>query len=269
LEGYALARFCPLFSGSSGNSYYIGSAEAGILVDAGRSARQIVGMLQSCGIDKNAVRAVFVTHEHSDHVAGLRVFASKYHLPVYASAGTLTALAGQGILNGDFDSSVISADGVSAAGMKISPFPISHDSAECVGYRIETADGRKAALSTDLGCLSDGVRSHIDGADLVVLESNHDVRMLQNGPYPYVLKRRILSDTGHLSNDACANELAEFIRKGSTRILLAHLSRENNTPELAYQTALCSLTLAGMKQGRDYELYVAPPENTVNRMILF
>ncbi len=263
-----MARFCPLFSGSSGNSYYIGSAREGVLIDAGRSAKQITGMLESCGISRAAVRAVFVTHEHTDHVAGLRVLASRNHLPVYASRGTLDALRTAGYGNG-FEMNVVPEAGVAVAGMKISPFPIPHDSAECVGYRIDTADGRTAALSTDLGCLSDSVRNHIAGADLVVLESNHDVGMLENGPYPYPLKRRILSKTGHLSNDACSTELSGFIRRGSTRVVLAHLSRENNTPELAFQTALCALSMSNMKQGKDFELYVAPRENTMNRMILF
>lgn len=264
-----MARFCPLFSGSSGNSYYIGSAKAGILIDTGRSAKQITGMLQNCGIEISAVKAIFVTHEHSDHIAGLRVFASRFHLPVYASCGTLTALDSMGCLNDKFEYSIINSDGIECAGMEIKPFHISHDSAECLGYRIETSDGRKIALSTDLGYLSDEVRSQLTGADMVVLESNHDVGMLQNGPYPYPLKRRILSNTGHLSNKDCSAELDGLVQKGSTRFILAHLSAENNTPDLAYQTALCSLTMSGMKQGKDFELFVAPRENAAGKTIIF
>lgn len=264
-----MARFCPLFSGSSGNSYYIGSAREGILIDVGRSAKQIADMLDACNINISAIRAIFITHEHSDHVSGLRVFSSRHHVPVYASAGTLNALKTTGCLNEKIESSIIENDGMECAGMKIVPFPISHDSAECVGYRIETPDGRKIVFSTDLGYLSKEVRNRLTGSDMVVLESNHDIGMLQNGPYPYPLKRRILSDTGHLSNDACAAELAGLVRSGSTRFILAHLSRENNTPELAYQTALCALKLSGMKQGKDFELFVAPRENTENKTIIF
>ncbi len=263
-----MARFCPLFSGSSGNCYYIGSAREGILIDAGRSARQIAAMLKRCGIEPSAVKAVFVTHEHSDHIAGLRVFASRFRLPVYASGGTLAALDGMGCLDPAFPSREIGG-GVECAGMSVTPFPISHDSAECVGYRVELEDGRTVALSTDLGCLSAETRRSLTGADLVVLESNHDVGMLQNGPYPYPLKRRILSKTGHLSNTDCAAELGGLAASGTTRFVLAHLSAENNTPELAYQTALCSLTLSGLKAGRDFELYVAPRENSGGKILIF
>ena len=264
-----MARFCPLFSGSSGNSYYIGSATEGILVDAGRSAKQITTMLGNCDVALSAVRALFITHEHSDHVAGLRVFASHNHIPVYASEGTLRAMENAGCLNETITYDVVPSEGMECAGIKIAPFHISHDSADCLGYRIETSDGRKISLSTDLGCLTDDVRENISGADMVVLESNHDVGMLVNGPYPYILKRRLLSETGHLSNAACSAELSGFVKTGSTRFVLAHLSRENNTPDLAFQTSLCSLTMAGMKQGKDFELYVAPKENTEGRTILF
>ena len=264
-----MARFCTLFSGSSGNSYYIGSEKAGILVDAGRTAKQLDAMLEHCGINIEAIQGIFVTHEHSDHVKGLRVFASRHHLPVFTSAGTLSALERMNCLNQKYDASVIESNGLECAGMFIRPFRTSHDSAESVGYRIETYDDRKIAVSTDLGYLSDDVRHELTGMDMIVLESNHDVGMLQNGPYPYPLKRRILSNTGHLSNTDCAAELCEFAQNGTTRFVLAHLSSENNTPELAYQTSLCSLTLSGFKQGVDFELYVAPKENREGKLIIF
>jgi phosphoribosyl 1,2-cyclic phosphodiesterase len=264
-----MTRFCPLFSGSSGNSYYIGSATAGILIDAGRSAKQIVAMLDFCGIDISSVKAIFVTHEHSDHVNGLRVLASRYHIQVYASNGTLNALENMGCLNSKFQSNVIGWEGVELAGMQIKPFRTSHDSAESIGYRVHTQEGRIVGFSTDLGYMSDEVRNALYGADMVVLESNHDIGMLNNGPYPYPLKKRILSDTGHLSNLACSDELCGLVNHGTTRFVLAHLSSENNTPELAYQTALCSLSLAGMKLGTDFELSIAPKENTLGKVTIF
>lgn len=264
-----MARFCPLFSGSSGNSYYIGSATSGILIDAGRTAKQLTNMLELCGIDKSAVKAIFVTHEHSDHVKGLRVFASRCHIPVYSSRGTLAALEHMGCLDGKFPVDVIDEKGIECADMLIKPFRTSHDSAESVGYRIRLHDDRSLAFSTDLGFMSDSVRGELAGADFVVLESNHDVGMLKNGFYPYHLKQRILSDVGHLSNVACAEELFGLVQKGTTRIILAHLSSENNTPELAYQTALCALSLAGMKQELDYQLSVAPKENLAGKVMIF
>lgn len=264
-----MARFTPLFSGSSGNAYYIGSSSEGVLIDAGRSAKQLVNMLRSCGTEPEAVKAIFVTHEHSDHVKGLRVLANRYHIPVYGSRGTLQALLQMGCLEGDFPVQEITLDGVECAGMFVQSFRTLHDCAESVGYRVFTADGRSAAVSTDLGYMTDTVRGALCGADLVAIESNHDVRMLQNGPYPYPLKKRILSQIGHLSNVACADELCRMVEMGTTRFVLAHLSAENNTPELAYQTSVCSLSLSGMKEKMDYKLCVAPRENCTGQSILF
>lgn len=263
-----MARLCTLFSGSSGNSYYIGSQEAGVLIDAGRSAKQLAAMLEQCGIPVSAVKAVFVTHEHTDHIQGLRVFASRNHIKVYSSPGTLCALEATGHLN-KVEADVIGPEGIESAGMMIHPFHISHDCAEGYGYRVTTADGRIAVFSTDLGFISPEVQENLSGCDLAVLESNHDVGMLKNGMYPYPLKRRILSDQGHLSNEVCAQALPILAKKGTTRFVLAHLSRENNTPDLAYQTALCSLTMAGLTKGVDYELLVAPRENQDHKTILF
>ena len=256
-----MAKFCPLFSGSSGNSYYIGSAEEGILVDAGRSAKQITERLALCGIPQQAVRAIFVTHEHRDHIQGLRVLAGRLGVPVYASPGTLGALEKMGALDGKFPVESLSLAGTACAGLRVRPFHTSHDCAEGYGYYVETSDGRSAAFATDLGYCPPEIRQTIAVADLVVMESNHDVRMLESGPYPYVLKRRILSRTGHLSNETCAQVLAELVQGKVTRIFLAHLSQKNNTPALARTTNLAALEEIGAKVDRDFTLEVAQVAN--------
>ncbi len=261
-----MTRLCPLFSGSSGNSYYIGSSSAGVLIDAGKSAKQLSLALQENEIDIAAIKAIFVTHEHSDHVQGVRVFASKYHLPVFATNGTIAALEEKNILNDKIKYEII-GEGVEIEGMTIRPFPISHDCAEGCGYIVTTGDSRKTAFVTDLGYVSSKVEKAVKGCDTVVLESNYDVGMLQCGPYPYDLKRRILSKHGHLSNAASAEFLTELIQGGTTRAVLAHLSKENNMPELAYQTSLCALKEKGMKQDVDFILKVAPVRNTAGSIL--
>lgn len=250
-----MSRFCALFSGSSGNCTYIGGSEGGILIDAGVSAKGIVSALAEREIDIAGIRAVFVTHEHSDHIKGLRVLASRRGIPVYASAGTLAALPGCE----EVETRSMDGAPVHLAGMEISRFATDHDCEGSSGYVVTTPDGRRMAVCTDLGHVSDGVRAAIQGCDLVLLESNHDVMMLQNGGYPYYLKRRILSENGHLSNVCCAAELPELVKSGATRLVLGHLSRENNYPELALACARAALMGGGMRENIDYILCAASP----------
>jgi len=146
--------------------------------------------------------------------------------------------------------------------MKIISFRTPHDSRESVGYVITLPGGRKAAIVTDLGIMTDEIMAAISGCDLVLIESNHDVRMLENGEYPYYLKRRILSEIGHLSNDGCAQAVTKLLKSGTTRFFLGHLSRENNTPELAYQNTYSALVQCGAVEGQDFLLSVAPRCNS-------
>lgn len=248
---------------------YFGSGDGGILIDIGMSAKKTAAALQSAGIAPESLGGIFITHEHIDHVSGLRVFLKRYPIPVYASAGTCSALREQGLLPEGAELNVLGAAGTQAAGIQVRPFHTSHDCREGYGYVMSMPDGRTAALSTDLGYLSEEVLDAVSGCDLVVMESNHDVRMLQNGSYPYPLKRRILSDIGHLSNESCAGILPELIRTGSTRFVLAHLSRENNLPELALATSRAELQLHGMRENLDYSLAVAPRENHSGHISIF
>lgn len=254
-----MARFAPLFSGSSGNSTFFGSADEGVLIDAGMSAKQITLALERIGVSPASLRGLFITHEHSDHIKGVRVFASKYGIPLWATKGTLNYLEKYGHLDGVAQAEILPAEGVCFDTMKVTAFRTCHDAAESVGYRIEFSDGRVAALATDTGVATPEVLQGVRGADAILLESNHDVRMLRNGPYPYHLQQRILSRLGHLSNADCAAVAENLLQHGTTRFVLGHLSRQNNTPEEARRVTLNALTEAGGAENEDFLLSVAPP----------
>lgn len=252
-----MARFSSLFSSSSGNCSYIGSAKGGILIDAGVSAKQINLKLDCIGVNPVDIGAIFVTHEHSDHVRGLRVFASKHKIPVYATQGTVDALISSGVANGSFEINPVDSNGIEINGQFILPFRTSHDSAQSCGFVVSTTDDRKIAVATDTGYVTEETKAAVKGCDLILAESNHDIGMVRNGIYPYMLKRRILSDVGHLSNIDCSNFVTDLVKNGTTRIVLGHLSKENNIPELAFQTSKSALDCAGAVQFRDYILSVA------------
>lgn len=252
-----MARFCSLFSSSSGNCTYIGGASGGILIDIGVSAKRTSEALLDIGVDIRSIGAIFITHEHSDHVSGLRVFAGKHGIDVYTSGGTLEALEEKNILTDKYAVSVIPHAGVEACGMFVTPFATSHDSRESVGYLVKTPDGRSIAIATDTGIVTDDMMQALLGCDMVMLESNHDVGMLENGPYPYFLKRRVLSKKGHLSNETCADTAQMLLASGTTRFVLGHLSKQNNFPDLAYQATNSVFCGAGAEEGLDFILTVA------------
>ena len=254
-------RFCSLYSSSSGNATFIGSAKTGILIDAGVSAKKLKEALLSREIDPSQLAGIFITHEHSDHIKGMRILASTFNIPVFASAGTMKMLEENGHVTSKFPFEVIDEKGMEFGDIFVKPFSTPHDSVESCGYRISFSDGQHAAIATDTGSVTETMKENILGCSLVMLESNHDVGMLQNGPYPYYLKRRILSDVGHLSNDACAEFVKELVQKGTSRIFLGHLSDENNFPDLAFQTSLAALCEIGAVNGRDCILQVNKKEN--------
>ena len=256
-----MAKFCSLFSSSSGNATFLGNGDRGILIDAGISAKRIKEALIAREIDPNKIDGIFVTHEHSDHICGIRIIASTYKIPVYATEGTMSALEETGVINGKFPFEIMPLEGVTAGDLFVKSFSTPHDSRESCGYKITFPHGQKAVVATDIGKITPTVEEALLGAELVMLESNHDIAMLQSGPYPYYLKRRILSDVGHLSNEACAEEAVKLIKKGTSRLFLGHLSRENNFPDLAYQTTLAALKGAGATEGTDFILKVNPIAN--------
>ncbi len=263
-----LSRLCPLFSGSSGNSIYIEHNNEAILIDAGRNAKQIEMALFSNNIDVRKIKSIFVTHEHSDHISGIRVFVSRYNLKLYAGEKTLNVMGNMGILNNKFEYDSINIDGVSVGEIHVKPFKTSHDSVESFGYVVNLGN-KKIAVCTDLGYISNEVEKALLGCEVVLIESNHDVGMLENGRYPYFLKRRILSSKGHLSNEACANILPKLVNNGAKRFILSHLSSENNIPELAMQSSISSLREHNMQLNHDFTLDVAPKFNNNECNVIF
>lgn len=258
-----MAKFCSLYSSSSGNCTYIGSSHGGILVDIGVSAKRTELALADIGVDPASIAAIFVTHEHTDHINGIRVFAQRYGIKVYASEGTLAGMDELGVLTSKIRTEIMPANGIEAGGMFIRSFRTPHDSRESTGYTVVTPDSKRLAVATDIGCITDTVMEAIHGSDLVLLESNHDIGMLQNGPYPYFLKQRILSNHGHLSNENCAKTAVKLMESGTTRFVLGHLSKENNIPSLAFETTHAAMTMAGAKENMDYLLSVAGDNNPV------
>ncbi len=253
-----MLRYCSLFSGSSGNCTYVGTASGGLLIDVGVSARRITTALKERDIDPGTIRAVLLTHEHTDHVAGLRVLCKQNGWPVIASEGTLDALTEHNVVTPEQRLYCLpQGKRLAVAGLQITPFDTPHDSRQCYGYRIDSEDGRSLAMTTDLGYMPQAVMDTILGCQFVHIESNHDPEMLMNGEYPYWLKQRIRGQGGHLSNQACAAVLPDLLEAGATRIVLAHLSEHNNTPTKAKTCAESALDAFGAAQGRDYLLSVA------------
>lgn len=257
---FVLITFCTLFSGSSGNASVLRTENGALLIDCGMSGKQVLAALQAAHIDPAELRAVLVTHEHSDHVKGVGVISRKLNLPVYATAGTWEGMSGA---VGEISAAhqVLVEPGESffmLDGLEVNPFSIPHDANEPVGYRIYLPGGSSIAVATDLGHFSETVRDAVLGANVVLLESNHDPDLLKQNPhYPSALKSRILGRKGHLSNASGASAAVELLNAGARHLLLGHLSSENNTPEIAFQTSKAALENEGARVGSDVTLHVA------------
>jgi len=256
-------RLCSIASGSSGNCIYAGSDDSHILIDAGISRKRIDAGLTDIGIKGSELAAVLITHEHSDHIKGLGVLLRKYEIPVYATEGTLHEIENCGQIGeippGLFHA--VKADTPFSLGdLTIRPITVSHDAAEPVAYRIES--GSKAScVMTDLGFYDDYIVKNLQGLDTILLESNHDVCMLETGSYPYPLKMRILGERGHLSNETAGRLLCSILNNHLNHIMLGHLSKENNMEELAYETVKLEVTLGDVPyRGEDIPITVAKRE---------
>lgn len=253
-----MARIYPLFSSSKGNSSFIGTENGGILIDCGVSFKRLCSALEINRIPLDAVKAVFITHEHSDHVSGLRMLTGRTGMPVYGQKRTLQRLCDADKIAPSSRVIDISGISIACAGMEVSCFNTPHDTIQSCGYRIKTEDGRCCAVCTDLGHITEEVDNALTGCRLVLIESNYDENMLCTGSYPFHLKERILSPNGHLSNDDCAVQIGRLIARGTTHFLLGHLSQDNNRPQTADSTV--ERYLSGFTRGRDYLMGVAPVE---------
>ncbi len=253
-------RLMSIASGSSGNCIYIGSEQAHILVDAGISGKRIEKGLNSLELTGKDIDGIFVTHEHSDHIKGLGVLARKYEIPIYTTGGTVDAMVKSGNLGklpeGIFHEIQEDKD-VSIKDLTIHPFAISHDAAQPVGYRFQCGE-RSIGIATDLGKYNDYIVNNLQNLDALLLEANHDIRMLQVGKYPYYLKQRILGERGHLSNENAGKLLCRLLHDNLKAVFLGHLSRENNYEELAYETVCSEVTLGDNPyKSHDFKIQVA------------
>lgn len=248
--------FCSLYSGSSGNSIFVSSGNAKILIDAGLPGKNIEKALKDISQNPEGLDGIFITHEHSDHVKGVGVLSRKYDVPIYANELTWKAMEGLIGKIKEHNIKIMSENHVSIKDMDIMSFEIPHDAAAPQGYAIYHGN-KKVSVATDLGYFSEEVRENIKDADVILLESNHDIEMLKFGPYPYTLKRRILSNIGHLSNEDCAKAIADMAGDRRKKIILGHLSKTNNYPELAYQTVVSMLKERKIELNKDISVTVA------------
>lgn len=251
-------KLCSIRSGSQGNAILVYTEETKILIDCGVSGKTAENGMREMGVEPGSLSAVLVTHEHMDHVSGVGVMTRRYKIPVYANRKTWTAMEKSvGKIAPENRREFEHSENFSVGDILVQPFSIPHDAADPVGYSLISGN-KKVSVATDIGVLEESLFRSIQGSQGVLLESNHDRNMLDMGGYPLPLKQRIRGDKGHLSNDD-AGKAAEFlVRMGTRKILLGHLSHENNYPLLAEQTVTNILRDAGIEPGKDMQLCVAP-----------
>ena len=253
-------RMASIVSGSSGNCIYVGSDKSNILIDAGVSKKRIEEGLCSHNINPKDIDGIFITHEHADHINGLGVFTRKYPVKIYGTKETLLSIKkcrSLGAIDKDLFCEIEPDEVFNLKDMRIKPFKISHDAINPVAYRVE--DEKSAiAVATDMGTYDDYTVSNLENLDMILLEANHDINMLQVGSYPYYLKQRILGNRGHLSNEMSGRLLSRVLHDNLKKIMLGHLSKENNYEELAYETVKIEITSSERKyKAEDFNLEIA------------
>lgn len=262
-------KFCSLYSGSSGNSIFIASDNAKVLIDAGLAGKKIDDALKHIGEESSSIDGIFITHEHIDHIKGVGVLSRKYDIPIYANDNTwavmeknIGKIKEHNIRIMDRRSSITIND------LEIRSFNIPHDAIAPVGYTVSYA-GKNASVVTDFGVFTEEIRDNIIDSDIILLESNHDVNMLRMGPYPYKLKLRVLGENGHLSNEDCGSAIVSLLKNDKKKqIVLGHLSETNNHPDLAYQTVVDVLSANGIRPGDDVILQLASRHNPSEIILL-
>ncbi len=237
-------NLCSIASGSSGNCTFVGSTQTKLLVDAGISGKRIENGLSSIEVSPQDIQGVLITHEHADHIQGVGVLARRYHTPIYGTAETINSILkinSIGRIPEELLHYVVPDQAFQINDITVEPFSTSHDASNPVCYTFQ-ADGHKIGMATDLGKYDDYIIAKLAGAEILLLEANHDVNMLMVGGYPYYLKQRILGDRGHLSNENSARLICKLFHEKLKHITLAHLSQENNYEELAYETVRIELS---------------------------
>ena len=256
-------RFASIASGSSGNCIYTGSDHTHLLIDAGISAKKIDQGLRELGLSGSDVGGILITHEHTDHICGLGVLLRKYQIPVYATERTIKrilATPSLGAMPRELFFPICPDEPFEIGDLSVDPIRISHDAADPSAYRIDH-NGKAAAVMTDLGEYSEYTVNRLQHLDVLLLEANHDIRMLETGPYPYYLKQRILGARGHLSNESAGHLLCEVLHDNMRHIFLGHLSKENNYPDLAYESVNVEISLGDCPyKGSDFPITVASRE---------
>lgn len=252
-------KLCSISSGSSGNCIYVGTEDTHVLIDVGLSGKRIEAGLNTFGMTAKALDAILITHEHSDHIKGLGVMARRYKIPIYATSDTIHTLKRSSNL-GDIDTdlfNIVHPDQDFFIGeMKVHPFETSHDAIHPVCYSFHH-DNKKVSVATDLGVYNAYIVDNLKHSNLLFIEANHDLNMLDVGPYPYYLKRRIKSDLGHLSNEMTSQLICDIYHEGLSHIILGHLSHENNVPDIAYETVKCEIGIQLKEKSENIHLAVA------------
>ena len=256
-------RLCTLASGSSGNCTYIEAGTQKFLVDAGVSGKKIILALEEIGVLPTTINGILVTHEHIDHIKSVGILSRKLDIPIYATHKTWDKIINDNMIGKVQAKNIIRIDKetyLDKEELRILAYSIYHDAVDPVGYIFEYKN-KKISVATDLGRIDDNIKKYLDGSNGILIEFNHDVRMLEAGGYPYYLKKRILGDEGHLNNEDAARALVSIYHSDLKWAVLGHLSKDNNIPDLAYLTAKTTLEDSNIIVGQDIEVVVADRES--------